>query len=137
MKIEIVYDSSTGTTAKAAEKMGKTLQGNGHQVRVQSVASADPADVSEADLICIGAWVKGLFIIMQHPSQGAMQFIDRLGHLTNKKTVVFCTYKLATGSTLSKMIEALENKGAQVVGQFKYRGPVPSGSFASFASSLS
>jgi flavodoxin len=136
MKIAIVYDSSTGTTAKAAEEMGKTLKGNGHQVEVLSVASADPADVSEADLICVGAWVKGLFIIMQHPSLGAMQFIDRLGHLTDKKTVVFCTYKLATGSTLSKMTEALESKGAQVVGQFKYRGPEPSGSFASFASSL-
>jgi flavodoxin len=136
MKIAIVYDSSTGTTAKAAEAMGKTLKGNGHQVEVQSVTSADPADVSEADLICVGAWVKGLFIIMQHPSPGAMQFIDRLEHLTDKKAVVFCTFKLATGSTLSKMSEALENKGAQMVGQFKYRGPEPSGAFASFASSL-
>jgi flavodoxin len=136
MKIAVVYDSSTGTTAKAAEAMGKTLERNGHQVEVQSVASADPADVSEADLICIGAWVKGLFIIMQHPSPGAMQFIDRLGHLTDKKIAVFCTYKLATGSALSKMTEALESKGAHVVGQFKYRGPEPSGAFASFAMSL-
>jgi flavodoxin len=136
MKIAIVYDSSTGTTAKAAEAMGKTLERNGHQVEVLSVASAGPADVSEADLICIGAWVKGLFIIMQHPSPGAMQFIDRLGHLTGKKAAVFCTYKLAAGSTLSKMTETLESKGAQVVGQFKYRGPEPSGSFASFALSL-
>jgi flavodoxin len=137
MKIEIVYDSSTGTTAKAAEKMGKTLQGNGHQVRVQSVASADPADVSEGDLICVGGWVKGLFIIMQHPSTRAMQFIDRLGQLTGKEVAVFCTYKLAAGSTLSKMTAAMESKGAQVVGQFKYRGPEPNDSFASFASSLS
>jgi flavodoxin len=136
MKIAIVYDSSTGTTAKAAEAMGKTFKSNGHQVEVQSVASADPADVSAADLICVGAWVKGLFIIMQHPSPGAMQFIEGLGHLSGKKAVVFCTYKLATGSTLSKMSEALENKGAQVVGQFKYRGPEPSGAFATFASSL-
>ncbi len=136
MKIEIVYDSSTGTTAKAAEEMGKTLEGNGHQVRIQSVASADPAEMSSADLICVGGWVKGLFIIMQRPSPGAMQFIDRLGHLTGKKAAVFCTYKLATGLTLSRMTEALEGKGAQVVGQFKYRGSEPNSSFASFASSL-
>jgi flavodoxin len=136
MKIAVVYDSSTGTTAQAAETMGKTLQRNGHQVEVLSVMSADPADVSEADLICLGAWVKGLFIIMQHPSPGAMQFIDRMEHLRDKKIVVFCTYKLATGSTLSKMTAALESKGAQVVGQFKYRGPEPTGAFASFASSL-
>jgi flavodoxin len=136
MKIEIVYDSSTGTTAKAAEEMGKILAGNGHQVQVQKVSAADPAKVSEADLICVGGWVKGWFIIKQHPSLGAQRFIERLAPLEGKKAVVFCTYKLATGSTLAKMAEALEGKGAQVVGQFKYRGSEPSSSFASFASSL-
>ena len=62
MKIAIVYDSSTGTTAKAAEAMGKTLQEQGHECQVQSVMQADPAAVSEADLICVGSWVHGLFI---------------------------------------------------------------------------
>ena len=55
MNIAIIYDSSAGTTAKAAETMGKTMEAQGHQCRVQSVAEADPADVSEADLICIGS----------------------------------------------------------------------------------
>ncbi len=136
MNITIVYDSSTGTTAKAAEAMGKKMEEHGHQCRVQSVVQADPADVSEADLICIGTWVKGLFIILQHPTQGSMQFIERLGILEGKKAVVFCTYKLAAGSTLPKMAKALEGIGAQVVGQFKYRGPEPNSEFASFAASL-
>ena len=136
MKIAIVYDSSTGTTAKAAQKMGKTLEAHGHQCRVQSVAQADPASVSEADLICVGSWVKGLFIIRQHPTEGSMQFIEQLGNLEGRKAVVFCTYKLAAGSTLPKMAKALEGIGAQVVGQFKYRGPEPNSEFASFAASL-
>jgi flavodoxin len=136
MKIVIVYDSSTGTTAKAAEAMGKMLENNGHQCRVQSVSQADPAEVSEADLICIGSWVKGLFIIRQHPTERSMWFMDRLGNLAGKKAVVFCTYKLATGPTLPKMAKALEEKGAQVVGQFKYRGPDPNEKFASFVASL-
>ena len=136
MKIAIVYDSSTGTTAKAAQKMGKTLEAHGHQCRVQSVAQADPASVSEADLICVGSWVKGLFIIRQHPTKGSMQFIEQLGNLEGRKAVVFCTYKLAAGSTLPKMAKALEGIGAQVVGQFKYRGPEPNSEFASFAASL-
>ena len=91
MIIEIVYDSSIGTTAKAAEAMGTTLESYGHKVEVLSVASANPANVSAGDLICVGGWVKGLFIIMQHPSTGAMQFIDRLGQLTGKEVAVFCT----------------------------------------------
>ncbi len=136
MNITIVYDSSTGTTAKAAETMGKMMEKHGHQCRVQSVAQADPADVSEADLICVGSWVKGLFIIRQHPTEGTMRFIEQLGNLEGKQTVVFCTYKTAAGSTLRQMVQALEGKGAKVVGQFKYRGSEPKDKFASFAESL-
>ena len=136
MNIAIVYDSKTGTTAKAAEAMGKTLGELGHQCQVQSVAQADPADVAEADLICIGTWVKGLFIILQHPNPVSMQYVDRLGNIGGKKVVVFCTYMLAAGSTLSQMANALEGKGANVVGQFKYRGSKPNNEFVSFAQSL-
>ncbi len=136
MNISIVYDSSTGTTAKVAETMGKLMEEHGHQCRVQSVAQADPANVSEADLICVGSWVKGLFIIRQHPTEGTMRFIERLGNLEGKQTVVFCTYKSAVGSTLRQMAKALEAKGANVVGQFKYRGPEPNREFAFFTKSL-
>jgi flavodoxin len=137
MNIAIVYDSSTGTTAKAAEAMGKIMEAQGHQCQVQRVVEADPAGVSAADLICIGSWVKGLFIIRQHPTEGTMRFINQLENLEGKDTVVFCTYKLAIGSSLRQMANALEGKGAQVVGQFKYRGPDPDSKFASFTGSLS
>jgi hypothetical protein len=78
-----------------------------------------------------------LFIIRQHPTEGTMQFIKQLGDLSGKNAIVFCTYKLATGSTLRQMATALEGKGAKVVGEFKYRGPEPSDKFTSFAASLS
>jgi len=136
MKIEIVYDSSTGTTRQAAQAMGNIFTGKGHRCRVQSVSEANPGDMREADLICIGGWVQGLFIVMQHPSGGAMYFIDRLGDLSGKEAIVFCTYKIATGPTLSKMARALQEKGAKVLGQFKYRGPVPNSAFESFATSM-
>ena len=136
MNIAIVYDSSTGTTANAAKAMGKTMEEQGHRCHVQSITEANPAEVSEADLICIGSWVKGLFIIRQHPTEGIMRFIERLGDLSGKNVIVFCTYKLAIGSTLRQMAKALEGKGAKVVGQFKYRGPEPNSKFAAFASSL-
>lgn len=136
MKIAIVYDSSTGTTAKAAEAMGKMMEKEGHQCRVQSVLQANSSDVSEADLLCVGSWVKGLFFIRQHPTEGTMRFVEALGNLEGKQTVVFCTYKSAAGSTLRQMAKALEGKGANIVGQFKYRGPQPNREFASFAKSL-
>ncbi|MEZ4862797.1 MAG: flavodoxin domain-containing protein [Caldilineaceae bacterium] len=55
MNIAIVYDSSTGTTASAANAMAKILEEHGHQCHVQSVFQADPDAVAQADLICIGS----------------------------------------------------------------------------------
>ncbi len=136
MKIAIVYDSSTGTTAKAAEAMGKMMTEQGHQCRVQPWEQADPALVSDSDLICFGSWVKGLFVIMQRPTEASMRFMERLGDLTGKQAVVFCTYTLAAGSTLEQMARGLEKKGAQVVGQFKYRSSKPTDDFTSFVKSL-
>ena len=108
MNTAIVYDSKTGTTAAASEAMRKAFEGRGHQCRAQSIAKASPSDISQADLVCIGTWVKGLFVILQHPTAGTMQFIEQLDDLTGKKVIVFCTYKLAAGSTLRKMAEAVE-----------------------------
>ena len=65
-----------------------------------------------------------------------MRFIEQLGDLSGKNVVVFCTYKLAIGSTLRQMAKAMEEAGATVVEQFKYRGPEPNNKFASFAASL-
>ncbi len=136
MNIAIVFDSSTGTTASAAQAMAKALEKQGHQCQIQSVFQADPDEVSQADLICIGSWVKGIFIVLQHPTEETMRFIDRLGDLTGKKALVFCTYKLAVGPTLKYMAQGLEQKGAQVVAQFRCRGPEPGSEFTSFAASL-
>ena len=100
MQIAIVYDSSTGTTAKAAESMGKTFRDLGHECHVLDVRNAKPADVAQAELLCIGSWVQGLFVIRQHPTSRTMAFINGLGDLTGKQAVVFCTYKIAAGRTL-------------------------------------
>jgi flavodoxin len=136
MNIVIIYETSTGTTAQAAEAMGKLFTGGGHNCRVLSVSKADPVEAAQADLICIGGWVQGLFVIGQHPSAGTLKFIDRLGSLQGKQVAVFCTYKIAAGSTLSQMAKALERKGATVIGQFAYRGPAPDGKFTKFAGAL-
>ena len=134
MNVAIVFDSRTGITQAAAAAMGKILEAQGHACTVQSVAEADPDRVSKADLICVGSWTQGLFIVLQHATRASRQFIKRLGDLRGKKAVVFCTYKLATGSLLAKMASAFEVQGAEVVGRFKYRGPEPTEDFRSFAS---
>ena len=136
MKISIIYDSSTGTTRAAAQAMGKILEEKGHVVEAQRVVEADPAEVAAADLICVGSWVQGWFIIRQHPTSTTVDFLDQLGDLSGKQALVFCTYKLAIGSTLRQMANPLQSQGAEVVGQFKYRGPEPNDQFAAFVTSL-
>ena len=136
MKVAVIYDSRTGTTQAAAEAIGAELENKGHTCSVQSVDEAEPAEVGAADLILIGSWTQGLFLILQHPTAATMMFIERLGDLSGKRAVVFCTYKLAIGSTLDKMSRAVAAKGADVIGSFKFRGPKPSDAFSSFAATL-
>ena len=136
MNIAIIYESNTGTTATAAHAMGREFTQLGHQCQVQSVAKADPAEVAKADLICVGAWVKGMFVVGQHPSEGALKFIARLDSLAGKRAVVFCTDKIAAGSTLSQMGKAFENQGAVVAAKFQYRGHHPDAKFTQFAQTL-
>lgn len=127
MRIAIVYDSRTGTTKAAAEKMAELATGKGHTCSVSSVQDADSADVSGADAVCVGSWTEGLFFILQHATKATMAFIDTLS-LEGKPAAVFCTYKTATGKTLPKMAQAMKDRGARVSGEFKARGAdVPDG----------
>ena len=134
MNASIVFDSRAGTTRAAASAMARVLEHEGHRCRLWSVADADPARVAAADLICVGSGTQGLFPV--HATPASMRFIDRLGDLRGKKAVVFCTYKIATGSLLPRMAAALESRGAEVVGRFRFRGPAPTEDFLAFAASL-
>lgn len=136
MKIAIVYDSRTGTTRGASIAMGRLFEEHGHECTVQSVSEADPDQVTGADLVCIGSWTQGLFLILQHPTRATLDFIDRLGDLTGKQAIAFCTYKLATGSLLPRMAAALEAKGAEVLGTYRYRGAVPGQDFVRLAATV-
>jgi flavodoxin len=136
MKIVIVYDSQTGTTKRAAEEMGRILQRAGHSCTVQSISGANPATMLVYDLVMVGSWIKGWFIVRQRPTAGILNFISSIETLTGRDAVVFCTYKLAVGSSLRRMSEALEVCGARVIAQFKFRGPEPDEAFEAFARTL-
>ena len=136
MKVAIVYDSSTGKTKAAAQQMGEAARAAGHECSVKSIHDADPAEVTEADAVCVGSWCKGLFVIFQGPTAATMGFIERLGHLDGKPAAVFTTYDLAVGKTLQKMATPLEARGATVTGKFKSKGPHAAGGFAAWLRTL-
>jgi flavodoxin len=123
VKVAIVYDSSTGNTKAAAEQMGEAARAAGHECSVESIQSADPAQVTAADAVCVGSWTKGVYIVAQRPTAATIDFIGRLGPLDGKPAAVFTTYALAVGKTLKKMATPLEARGASVTGEFKSKGP--------------
>ncbi|NNF86922.1 MAG: hypothetical protein HKM97_00150 [Acidimicrobiia bacterium] len=136
MNVAIVFDSKTGTTKGAAEAMAELVQAAGHQCTVTPVQDADPASVSAADAICVGSWCKGLFFFFQHATEATMDFIDSLDTLEGKPAAVFCTYKTAVGGMLPKMAARLRNRGANVTGSFKSRGPAVAEGFGDWIKSL-
>ena len=136
MNVAIVFDSETGTTKAAAEAMAGIVRDAGHECTVVSVQDADPTTVSAADAICVGSWCKGLFFIRQHATEATMDFIDSLGSIDGKPAAVFCTYKTAAGRMLPKMAAKLQDRGANVTGSFKSRGPVAAQGFERWVAGL-
>jgi flavodoxin len=135
MKIAIVFDTHTGTTAAAAEKMAEVARTAGHECTVESVSNADPKRVSAAGAVVIGCWTKGYFIIAQHPSEPALDFVEKLS-LNGKRVAIFATYKLAIGSTLRQLSSKVESSGGKVTGMYKVKGAkVPDG-FEAWITSL-
>ena len=135
MKVAIVFETHTGTTSAASEKMAEVVRLAGHECTVESISNADPRKVATADAIVIGCWTKGYFVIMQHPSDGILEFIEKLS-INNKPVAVFTTYKLAIGSTLQKLSMAVEASGGKVTGMYKVRGPNVPGGFEGWVDSL-
>jgi len=135
MKVAIVFDTHTGITAAAAEKMAQVVREAGHECSAESVSNADPKAVARANAVVLGCWTKGWFIVRQHPSEGALAFIDKLS-LNGRPVAVFATYKLAIGSTVTKLANAVEAAGGTVTGMYKVKGPnVPDG-FARWVETL-
>jgi flavodoxin len=135
MRVAIVYDTQTGITAGAAEKMAEVVRLAGHECTVENVSNADPRKVAGAGAVVIGCWTKGYFVIMQHPSEPALEFVEKLS-LNGKPVAVFATYKLALGSTLRQLSDRVESAGGKVTGMYKVKGPrVPPG-FEAWVGSL-
>lgn len=110
----VVHRSRTGTTRRYAEEIGAFLRSRGVETTVASVADADLAALAEVDVLLLGCWTSGLFVIMQHPDEPWLSFARDLPALDRPRVGLFTTYRLATGSMFRKMREALGSKVPRV-----------------------
>ena len=136
MKVAIVYDSRTGNTEAAAKQIAQTYRDGGHEVVLARVDKADPADAAAADVLCVGSWTQGLFIVLQHATPATIRFIDSLPSLAGREAVVFCSYALSSGKLLPNLARLLTSKGASVPWQLAFRGRTPPPRLAVLAGSL-
>lgn len=115
MKAAILVESLTGNTWKAAEKVAGGLAQEGWSITgLSRMREPDHAAIQDADVVLIGTWVHGLFVVGQAPwGVGTMASLPAMA---GKKAAVFCTFALNPGRTLDTMTRAIEGRGAEVIG---------------------
>jgi flavodoxin len=117
----VIHRSATGTTRRFAEEIGEHLVTRGFTTTVQSVGDADPAALAGADVVLLGCWTSGFFVVAQHPDEPWLAFVRELPELGTARVGLFTTYKLATGSMFSRMRAALAGTAARVDVELKSR----------------
>ncbi len=74
------------------------------------IASAEPSAVADFDMIILGTPVEGF-----KAAKETLAFAERLPNAEDKKSILFCTYKLYKGKTFKALAEILNNKGYTTV----------------------
>jgi len=114
-KAALVIESLTGNTWKAAELVADGLSQYGWTITgLSRVRKPDLASIQEADLVIVGTWVHGLFVVGQAPWGAAS--ISNLPTMKGKRAAVFCTFGLNPGKSLARLSGAVEATGANVLG---------------------
>ena len=115
MKAAILIESLTGNTWKAGEMIASGLQQEGWQVSgFSSLRAPDHAGIQDADVVVVGTWVHGLFVVGQAP--WGIDRLRALPSMAGKKVAGFCTYALNPGRALDAVTRELERTGGEVVG---------------------
>ena len=115
MKAALLVESLTGNTWKAAELIADKLQQERWGITgLSRVGRPDHASIQQADLVLVGTWTHGLFVVGQAP--WAVGNIANLPAMRGKKAACFLTFALNAGSSIDKLATAVGQTGADVVG---------------------
>lgn len=115
MKAAMLVESLTGNTWSAAESIGDKLQQERWSITGMSkVGEPDLASIQQADIVLVGTWTHGLFVVGQAPY--ALGNIANLPPMRGKKAACFLTFALNAGKSIDKLSTAVGQTGADVVG---------------------
>ena len=115
MKAALLVESLTGNTWKAAEEIGTKLSQERWSITgLSKVGSPDLSSIEQADIVLIGTWTHGFFVVGQQP--WALGRIANLPTMRGKKAACFLTFALNAGKSIDKLSTAVGQTGAEVVG---------------------
>ena len=115
MKAALLVESLTGNTWKAAELIGDKLQQDGWSITgLSKVGKPDLGSIQRADIVLVGTWTHGLFVVGQTPF--ALGNIANLPTMRGKKAACFLTFALNAGKSIDKLSTAVGQTGADVIG---------------------
>jgi flavorubredoxin len=134
MNVVVLYESLTGNTRRAAELIAAQLGRAGVDAVVSPVHRPDYQAMAVADVVVVGSWTDGIFVVGQRP--GRAHRIQALPVLDRKPCVVYCTYAINPGRTLTKLSRIMEERGARVLGGMAIRRNDLSGGAREFVSRL-
>ena len=120
MNAIVIYERLTGNTRRAATRIGADLSASGVPTSVCPITEIDYPALSAADVVIVGTWTDGLFVVGQRPGR-AIRLAKLMPVIDRKTAVVFCTYALHTGKTLPKLQGIVERKGGIVRGGLAIR----------------
>jgi hypothetical protein len=110
----VVYESLTGNTKRAAELIAAELERRGSHATACNITEIDYQALARADLVIVGSWVDGIFVVGQRPGRAVR--LESFPPIDGKRSFVYCTFALNPGKTLQKMTKILEGRGAEVLG---------------------
>ncbi len=115
MKAALLIESLTGNTWKAAELIADKLQQERWGITgLSKVTDPDLASIQRADLVLVGTWTHGLFVVGQTPWNTGT--IANLPTMRGKQAACFLTFALNAGKSIDKLSKAVGQTGASVVG---------------------
>ncbi len=116
MKAVVIYESLTGTTAKAGEMIAEELTRYGVEAVACSITEVNLPALSAAELVVVGSWTDGLVFAGQKP--GRDWRLRKMPVIDGKLAAVYCTYAVKHGKTLPKLERIVRMRGGDTIGGY-------------------
>ena len=119
MRALVIYESLTGNTKRAALAIVGALRASGAEAKACPITAIDYGALSAADLVLVGTWTDGMILVGQRPGRAGR--IRKLPVMNGKRAAGFCTYAVDPGHAVDKLLNLLEDRGADVIGGIAIR----------------